>query len=253
MIRKILIALPLICYNCIASSEDIKFSPEAELKKNCNQQSSSSCVELGLSKLQQKKNKEAYQYFKQACDKENYCSALASYYAGTGKLKEAREVLSKGCEGNVMSCYELAYFERNHGDQKAYLTYLKKACDIKYNDATCKKEGIKNHSEATKYMEELKKLTCKGKGCSDFEKKTSRAAEVFMMLKSRNESCAKNDGQSCFEFAELLHQMELETKNEDKKELDLMLNKLEIKENSDFYMKKACKLKIRFACNEAKK
>lgn len=253
MIRKILIGLLLICYNGTASSEDIKFPPEAELKKNCNQQSSSSCVELGLIKLQQKKKEEAYQYFKQACDIENHCSALVSYYVDIGKLKEAREILVKGCEGNVMSCYELAYFERNHGDRKAFLTYLKKACEIKYHEVTCKKEGIKDHSGTAKDKEELKAITCMDKGCSDYEIKTSMAAEVFVMMKSKNESCTKNDGSSCLDLAGLLHQMELETKSEDKKELDKVLTRFGIKEHSDFYFKKACKLKVKIACDKVKK
>lgn len=89
--------------------------------------------------------------------------------------------------------------------------------------------------------------------CSDFEVKTSMAAEVFVMMKSRNESCTKNDGSSCLELAGLLHQMELKAKGEDKKELDKVLTKFGIKENSNFYFKKACKLKVKFACDEAKK
>ncbi len=91
-------------------------------------------------------------------------------------------------------------------------------------------------------------LFCKGKNCSEFENYISQIKETYLKMKTLNENCQKNEGQSCAELAVLVKDSEATIKPEFKEENKKFLGKLGISGDAASYDQKACSLKIQSAC-----
>lgn len=91
-------------------------------------------------------------------------------------------------------------------------------------------------------------LFCKGKNCSEFENYISQIKETYLKMKSLNEGCLKNNGQSCAELAILVKDSETTIKPEFKDENSKFLEKMGISADANSYNQKACNLKIQSAC-----
>ncbi len=124
-----------------------KKSAETYFSKACTLNSAAGCKGLGVIKEGNKDKEAADKYYAKSCDlgKKEVCTTLANRKDKAGDKATAKKLYAKGCDlKDGQACYKLGLYKKMDIDlvkskiQKentALKSYLKQACDLKYQPA----------------------------------------------------------------------------------------------------------------------